>query len=54
MTGEQRYARELDQSVVEGGDGLHVKVVGGLIQNKAVGTADHHFGKQASYLFSTG
>ena len=29
-------------------------MVGRLIQNQAVGTADHHLRKQAAYLFSTG
>ena len=40
---EKSNAREFDQTVVQGSDGFHIQVVGGLIQDQAVGTADHHF-----------
>ena len=52
--GEEGDAGELDQSVVERGDGFHVQMVGGLVEHQAVRAGDHHLGKQASHLFSSG
>ena len=54
VAGEECNTGELDQSVVQGSDGLHIQVVGGFIENQTVCTADHHLGKQTAYLFSTG
>ena len=44
MAGEQCHTGELDQTVVQRGDGLHVQMVSGLIQDQTVGAADHHLG----------
>ena len=33
--GEKQHARELDQAVVQGSDGLHVQMVGGLVEEQA-------------------
>ena len=54
MRGEKNYPRELDQTIVQCSDGLHVQMVGRLIQNQDVGTGNHHFGKKAANLLTTG
>ena len=45
---------ELDQTIVQSSDGLHIQMVSRLIQNQDVGTGDHHFGKKAANLLTTG
>ena len=52
--GNQLNAVEFDHTVVECGDGLHVQVVRRLVEDQAVGSADHHRGELAADLFSSG
>ena len=52
--GEQKHARELDQSVVQGGDGLHVQVVRGLVEDQDVRAGNHQLGKHAAHLLASG
>ena len=40
MAGEQCYTGELDQTVVQRSDGLHIQMVGGLIQDCLLYTSD--------------
>ena len=39
MAGEQSHTGELDQPVVQGGDRLHIQMVGRLVEDQAVCTA---------------
>ena len=50
----EKYHFDKVQAVVEGGDRLHIQMVGGLVQNQAVGSADHHLGQKATHLLSSG
>ena len=52
--GEKQNTRELDQSVVQRSDRLHVQMVGRLIQKQNVCAGDHHLGEQAAYALSAG
>ena len=54
MAGEKCHSGEFDQTIVQCSDGLHVQVVGGLIEDQTVCTTDHHLGKKAAYLLATG
>ena len=40
--------REAHHAFVEGGDGFHIQVVCGLIEDQAVSAADHHLGELAA------
>ena len=51
---DQLYAGELDHSFVEGRDGFHVQMVCGLIEDQAVGAADHHLGELAADFLASG
>ena len=48
---EENHAREFDETVVQSGDGLHIQMVGRLVQNEYVGSGDHHLGEQAADFF---
>ncbi|CAN4008241.1 hypothetical protein BFDFBN_BFDFBN_16790, partial [Dysosmobacter welbionis] len=50
VAGEEDHALEVDQAVVDGGDGLQVQVVGGLVQHQGIGTEQHHPGQHAPDL----
>ena len=53
--GEEDHAREPDHAVVEGGDGLHVQVVGGLVQDQHVSAPEIIIsGQHAADLFASG
>ena len=54
VAGEQFYAFEFLHAFVQGSDGFHVQMVGGLVEEQAVGAADHHLGEQTAYFLSTG
>ena len=52
--GEQQHARELDEAVVQGRDGLHIQVVGGLVENQHVGAGNHQLGQHTADLLTSG
>ena len=52
--GEELDTGEAHHAVVEGGDGFHIQVVGGLIKDQAVGSADHHLGQLAADFLASG
>ena len=52
--GEELDAGEAHHALVEGGDGFHIQMVGGLVKDQAVGAADHHLGELAADLFASG
>ena len=54
MRSENHCTRELDKSVVERCDGLHVKVVGRLVKQKHISAHNHHLREHNSYLLTTG
>ena len=54
MRSEKDHTWEFDQSVIQCSNGLHIQMVGRLIQKQDIGTGDHHFGKKAANLLTTG
>ena len=42
VSGQQNVPREGNQALVDGLDGLHVQVVGGLIHEDHIGAGEHH------------
>ena len=54
MAGEQCHTGELDQTVVQCSDGLHIQMVGRLVKNENVCTGNHHLGEQAAHFLSSG
>ena len=52
--GKEKYSREFDQAVVQSGDGLHIQVVGRLVQKQDVGTGDHQLAEHAADFLSSG
>ena len=51
---EQHHAGEVYQGFVQAGDGLQVQVVGGLVQNQAIGAAEHQLGEHTAHLLPSG
>ena len=43
---------EVDQTIVEGSDGLQVQVVGGLVQQQHIGAGQHHTGEHTAHLLA--
>ena len=54
MAGEEDHAGEFNQAVVQGRNGLHVQMVGRLVENQHVGPLNHHHGQLAAHLLSAG
>ena len=54
MGGQQDDTLEGFQTLVDGLDGFHVQMVGGLIQQDHVGTTEHHLGQHAADLLAAG
>ena len=52
--GEQLDAWELDHTVIQGGDGFHVKVVRRLVEDQDVGAGDHHFREHTAHALASG
>ena len=52
--GEQDDTREFDHTVVDSGDGFHVKVVSRLIDDQDIGSLDHHAGEENTHFLTTG
>ena len=52
--GHQHVALDGLQPLVQGGDGLQVQVVGGLVQHEDVGPGEHHPGQHAPHLLAAG
>ena len=51
---EDQHARELDKTIVQRSDGLHVEMVSRLIEHQHVRAGDHHLGEHAAHLLTTG
>ena len=54
MGGDQHIALDGLQAIIQGGDGLQIQVVGGLIQQEHVGPGQHHSGQHTPHLLSAG
>ena len=52
--GEEHVALDGLQAVVQGGDGLQIQVVGGLVKQQHVGPGEHHPGEHAPHLLAAG
>ena len=51
---KQHISFEIDQPVVDRGDGFQIQVVGRLVQHQDVGAEHHHAGEHAPHLFPAG
>ena len=54
MGGEQDVALEVDQTVVDRGDGLQIQMVGRLIHHQHVRAVQHHAREHTAYLLTAG
>ena len=51
VRGQNDYALEIHQTVIDSGDALQIEVVGRSVQKQYVGVEQHHAGKHAANLF---
>ena len=54
MGGDQHIALDGLQAIIQGGDGLQIQVVGGLVKQQHVGPGEHHPGEHAPHLLAAG
>ena len=54
VRGQNDYALEIHQTVIDSGDALQIEVVGRSVQKQYVGVEQHHAGKHAANLFAAG
>ena len=51
---EDNTLEALIRPLLQGGDGLQIQVVGGLVQQQHIGAGQHHAREHAAHLFTAG